>query len=58
VFSSDFERKETMAKKEKQKSTFSKPARALALALAILVSSGVVVYLVTFILSLFGINVM
>ncbi len=36
------------------KSTHSPAARALALALAILVSSGVVVYLVTFILSLFG----
>ena len=47
-----------MANKEKKKSTFSKPARILALAMAILVSSGVVVYLITFLLSLFGINVM
>lgn len=37
-----------------KKSTFSPATRALALALAVLVSSGVVVYLITFIMGLFG----
>ena len=37
-----------------KKSTFSPATRILALALSVLVASGVVVYLVTFIMSLFG----
>ena len=44
-----------MSKKTEKRSTFSAPVRALALALAILVASGVVVYLITFFLQLFGI---
>ncbi len=38
----------------KSKSSHSPATRALALALAILVSSGIVVYLVTFIMGLFS----
>ena len=37
-----------------KKSAFSPATRILALALSVLVASGVVVYLVTFIMSLFG----
>ena len=37
-----------------KKSTFTPATRILALALSVLVASGVVVYLVTFIMSLFG----
>ena len=37
-----------------KKSTFSPATRILALALSVLVASGVVVYLVTFIMSLLG----
>ena len=44
-----------MSNKPAKKNSYSAPVRALALALAILVASGVVVYLVTFVLSLFGI---
>lgn len=44
-----------MSNKANKKNSFSAPVRALALALAILVASGVVVYLVTFFLNLFGV---
>ena len=44
-----------MSNKHEKKNTYSAPVRALALALAILVASGIVVYLVTFFLSLFGV---
>ena len=39
---------------KKTKSSYSKWTRALALAMAILVASGVVVYLVTFLINLFS----
>ena len=39
---------------KKTKSTYSKTMRALALAMAILVASGVVVYLITFLINLFS----
>ncbi len=38
----------------KQSSTHSTATRALALALAVLVASGIVVYLITFIMNLFA----
>ena len=41
---------------KKNKSTYSAPVRILALILTALVTSGVLVYLVMFILSLFGIG--
>jgi hypothetical protein len=41
---------------KKSKSTYSTPVRVLALILTGLVASGVLVYLVMFILSLFGIE--
>ena len=44
-----------MANKQ-QKSTYSTPVRVLALILTGLVASGVLVYLVMFILALFGIG--
>lgn len=44
-----------MSNKPEKKSAHSAPVRALALAMAILVASGVVVYLITFFLNLFGI---
>ncbi len=44
-----------MSNKPTKSSSHPAPIRALALALAILVASGVVVYLVTFFLNLFGI---
>ena len=45
-----------MSNQSGKKNSYSAPVRALALALAILVASGVVVYLVTFILNLFGVG--
>lgn len=38
----------------KQKSSYSLPVRILAIILTVLVASGVVTYLIMFILSLFG----
>jgi len=43
-----------MANNKGNTSSHSKATRALALAMAVLVASGVVVYLVTFLINLFG----
>jgi len=42
------------SKKKKRESTYSLPTRILAVALTILIASGIVTYLILFLISLFG----